>query len=190
MILLMEGFDRTGKTTLGTMLADELHLPVCHFGVPPVEPRACFDYFRHGLADAQKAYPAGYVLDRFHLSNAVYGPLLGGGILDEHDYRLLDYHLANMQATLILMCDKPHTLQERLQQEDEEVIRGLTVAQVGEMQNQFGMLFDQSQVPYKSSFTLRQFVDEGGVRTAQFRELVSALFKRQQQVEFLRSMME
>lgn len=69
MLLVIEGGDKTGKTTLAKALAKTYNLEYHHFGPPGPDPmKEYIDFFR-GLKGPG-------VCDRYFIGNLVYGPLL------------------------------------------------------------------------------------------------------------------
>lgn len=76
--IIIEGCDRTGKTTLAKRLAKELNLPYRHFGPPPKDvPRRWQQQFQK-MSYAEEivrmqSQPAVY--DRFLIGEAVYSPI-------------------------------------------------------------------------------------------------------------------
>lgn len=69
MLIVIEGGDKTGKSTLARALAKTYHLDYHHFGPPGPDPmKEYVDFFR-GLKGPG-------VCDRFFIGNLVYGPLL------------------------------------------------------------------------------------------------------------------
>lgn len=68
-MIIIEGADAVGKTTLAKRLAEKLGYEYRHMTKPPEG----FDYF-YGFTDAVKS---GVVQDRFHLGQLVYGAKLG-----------------------------------------------------------------------------------------------------------------
>lgn len=69
MLLVIEGGDKTGKTTLAKALAKTYHLDYHHFGPPGPDPMKEYVDFFKGLKSQG-------VCDRFFIGNLVYGPLL------------------------------------------------------------------------------------------------------------------
>lgn len=75
MIIIIEGPDGAGKTTLAHKLATCLNLKYHHEGPPPVD----IPPLDHYLGVLEKYRHCSVVIDRFALGERVYGPALRGG---------------------------------------------------------------------------------------------------------------
>ena len=71
MFIIIEGADKTGKTTLANAIVKGLGCKYVHFGKPQKYPAT--EYAEYALATNGNV-----VLDRFYLGELVYGPLLRG----------------------------------------------------------------------------------------------------------------
>src|SRR4051812_40343820 len=71
MSFVLEGPDGAGKSTLALTLAREYGLTIDHFG-PPKQPP--LREYLHWLIQ-RDSWPHRRVIDRFHLGEAVYGPV-------------------------------------------------------------------------------------------------------------------
>ena len=74
-IVVLEGPDGSGKTTLAHQIQDRYGHAYRHEGPPPAGRPALFYYYER-LVDADAAAPV--ILDRFALGERVYGPVLRG----------------------------------------------------------------------------------------------------------------
>lgn len=173
MILLIEGINCTGKSSLAAAVSEATGLPILKFNVPP---EAAYAHFRDGLIARFKANPH-FIIDRCHLSNAAYQGMLGGGVMNASEYLRIDNLLREMGAWLFLMVDEPALIAERLllrtgrQDQAETLVRH----QIGDIQNRFVALFDRSSIEQKGSFTLPQYLTAEGDQTEQFRRLVDQM---------------
>lgn len=81
-VIVLEGPDGGGKTTLARAIAHELGYAVRHEGPPPVDREELFEYYVGRLTGhlASTFMEPGLVLDRFALGERVYG-----AILRDHD---------------------------------------------------------------------------------------------------------
>lgn len=74
MIVILEGVDKAGKTTLAEKLKEELHWPIVHFGKPGPRPADEYIVFLKELKDKD------VICDRFFVGQFVYGPLFRGSV--------------------------------------------------------------------------------------------------------------
>lgn len=71
-MIIIEGADGVGKSTLANRLSEKLGWPIHHMGVPDPD----FDYMG-GYLEKIVEYGPRCILDRFHLGAFVYGTILG-----------------------------------------------------------------------------------------------------------------
>lgn len=97
MIIVVEGCDKTGKTSLCAELSRCTGVPVKKFG-PPSD-RVLGEYF--------EAVDSGhdFVADRFHLGELVYAPIYRGYVPDPALVERLEDRLVARGALLVLMED-------------------------------------------------------------------------------------
>ena len=72
--IIIEGPDGAGKTALALTLCKSLSMGYHHEGPPP----ANIDRYGHYMS-VLRSFEQSTVIDRFHLGEAIYGPLLRGG---------------------------------------------------------------------------------------------------------------
>lgn len=106
-MIIVEGADNVGKTTLCEALCKATSLPYAHLSRPPVG----FDHLGGYVSNITPR-----VQDRWHLSALVYGMMLGTGrwpIRDE--YALIQRYLEWAGAiTILLIADEPSWLSAKL----------------------------------------------------------------------------
>lgn len=103
-IVVIEGPDGAGKTTLAGLIARELRYEVRHEGPPPPD-RPPLQHYLERLYDAalSLAVCRGIVLDRFALGERVYGPILrGDDRLGAEGWRVVRRELDGARAYRIL----------------------------------------------------------------------------------------
>jgi len=102
-VVVIEGCDKTGKSTLAGLLAKDLGWPVVKMNQPRtpgphVAAQECLD-----VLGAQKGP---FIADRFHLGESVYGPIYRGTLpMDHVDMRLIETRLQARGCLLVLMTD-------------------------------------------------------------------------------------
>lgn len=72
MLIVIEGVDKAGKSTLANKLSELLSWPVVHFGKPGPDPALEYIKFLQDLGTKN------IICDRFYAGELVYGPLLRG----------------------------------------------------------------------------------------------------------------
>jgi thymidylate kinase len=112
-VVVLEGCDGTGKTTLATALATKHGYTVMHFGRTP------------GTIDLAERYrsvlsrPGRIVLDRSFISELVYGPLrYGRSRLSVTAAAELALQVADRRGVLIHLTGRPDEIAARLQARD------------------------------------------------------------------------
>lgn len=147
MFIIIEGADKTGKTTLANAITEKFGSKYVHFGKP--KKHAATEYIEYALAMNENL-----VLDRFYLGELVYGPLLRGkAAVDDVEFATIERVLRKKQAILIQTTTDVTLANKRLlvSTQDEAVntdqntlaIKGF--AEVGKRSNiQHHILYDGS----------------------------------------------
>jgi hypothetical protein len=95
MFIIIEGADKTGKTTLSNAIIEKFGSKYVHFGKPKKHPAT--EYAEYALENN-----GNLVLDRFYLGELVYGPLLRGKAgIDDVEFATIERILRKKQAILI-----------------------------------------------------------------------------------------
>jgi thymidylate kinase len=157
MIILIEGFSCTGKSSLAQVFSKELDIPVVHFGIPPTEDIYDWFFYQFDLAVTKNRH---LIIDRFHLSNFAYRDAVGGGVLTNAEWFKLDEMLASFDTCLLLLCDDPFCIQDRLQKrEKQDRANQMDRWQIGEIQQRFFEAMRMSQIDSKGSYQFSQFIN-------------------------------
>ena len=135
MLIVIEGCDGVGKTTLVEMLVEALansesSLVVEHRGVPE---RSVHDEYVGSIDHYQAGQGADVVCDRWHWGELVYGPLYRGkSLLGRPGRKIVDDALITRGAIIVYMTQDRDTLYERLYREEgrETYLRREDVADV------------------------------------------------------------
>ena len=113
--VVLEGVDRSGKSTIAGRLSD-LHYHVIHCPYRP----SYEDMYQHYRELIQQApYPV--VFDRSFIAEAVYGPILrGASRLSSHEFEELLRLLAAKNFAVCYLREQSHILWDRLLQTPHE----------------------------------------------------------------------
>lgn len=137
-VVVVEGCDKTGKSSLASALHGALGWPVWKFGQPEGDP--AMEYVR-----ALSREPGPFVADRFHLGESVYGPIYRGTPpLPKHVNEAIEEMLLDRGALLVLMVDDPDSIARRFKSEGEGFAK---VEHVGAIVEQFDRLWLRSRLP-------------------------------------------
>jgi len=167
-IFLIEGCDRTGKTTLATRLSHDMEIPALHFGVPPDD---VYSHFVNSLWDVMQQ-SRNFIVDRLHLSNRAYNGVHGGGVLSPSEWFEIDRLVADSGGWLLMLVDNPYGVVQRMREEGDF---RLTPHQIGDIQNQFNRGFEYSIVEPKGVFELPLLLTKEGEKTLLYQDLVNKM---------------
>ena len=114
MLVIIEGADKTGKTTLAKALAAKLGWKYEHFSAPGKDP--AFEY-----ADFLLNLKRPTVCDRFYVGELVYGPLLRGKSLMTRTQILTIERLCRFRAAILIhAAPKPDIMMDLFDRSSEE----------------------------------------------------------------------
>ena len=172
MIILLDGLNCTGKSTLATAFSERLQIPVVKFNVPGPDPYTEFsERLQAAVADVRH-----FIVDRLHLSNYAYNGWLGGGVLNPVEWAKIDQLISEQTAVLYWMVDTPHAIEQRLMERQgrndgaERLDRGWLAT----IHDRFEEAYRRSTILNKGSFMLPQFIQDEQP-TAQFLENLRVL---------------
>ena len=99
MIVIIEGADKTGKTTLAKKLAADLGWRYEHFGAPAKGSRAADQYLNY-LKNLKRPT----IIDRFHIGETIYGKLLRGeSQVNDQEMTVLNRWINKLNGMVVLM---------------------------------------------------------------------------------------
>jgi thymidylate kinase len=124
MHIILEGIDKSGKTTLAKYLSKELNMPIQKVSAPKIDP---FIEYVNLLIDTK--IPT--IFDRFHIGEMVYGPIKRGKSQLDFRKRAIVEMLMNGLETYNIYCDGPVNVIARRFVEDKEDY--LTVDEIPEV---------------------------------------------------------
>lgn len=119
-MIILEGIDKTGKTTLANKLRDEYGYEIVKTSQPKKKEHPYVEYVRKILSIRTSRV----VFDRLHLGELVYGPVKRGkSLIDEKMLFNINSLLSLHGATIIYCHDKPEIIKERFSQEKEDYLQ-------------------------------------------------------------------
>lgn len=119
MIVVIEGADGTGKTTLARAVTDRLGAAYLHAGPPELHPLVSYTAPLEPLADRIDV-----VCDRWHLGELVYGPLYRGGPgLTDCQFGAVEDYLLAKGAVLVHCTGRSRDIARRLDQRGEDFLQ-------------------------------------------------------------------
>lgn len=124
MLIIIEGCDGAGKTTLAERLVNRLeqHRPttLLHRGPIKDDPLVEYELPLDGYRPLRDQH---VVCDRWHVGEAIYGPLLRGvSVLRPPDRRHIELFLQSRGALVVLMTQTPEEIRRRLAQRGEALL--------------------------------------------------------------------
>lgn len=115
--IVIDGMDKTGKSTLVRYLSEKLNLPVKKFSAPEGDP---FLEYVHFLSSTQQPH----IIDRFYLSELAYGPVMRGkSQINENQKAFLEGALLGMNALCIYAWDHVPLIKARFIADGETFIK-------------------------------------------------------------------
>lgn len=116
MLIIIEGADKTGKTTLAQEISKRLGYKYVHFGVPGPSPA---DEYAKFLIDLKEPT----VCDRFFYGEMIYGPLLRGRSLIKPLQRTVIERLCRSKSAVLIHAKTPLAIvSERLRLMGDDII--------------------------------------------------------------------
>lgn len=179
MIILIDGVNCTGKSTLAKQFSEDLNWPILKFNVPP---ESAYEHFslRIGLMTDAGLEEGHFIIDRCHLSNWAYCGMLGGGVLDGSEWNRVDDLLRRHKTWLFLLVDDPFAIEARLQQREgrEDGANSLKRHELASLQQRFTEAMAMSRIEVKGQFTLMQLLDpETGEPTNHYYQLLEQILR-------------
>lgn len=139
-VIILEGVDKTGKSTLAKDLSALTGYPVVHLSVPPED----VDYEKH-LISLIAFHPDGVIFDRFHLGDYVYAGLTREEpALSPRGFVNVERHLANRSAVIVYCWAELKDLQRRFVEDGETLIPS---SEISRLQARYVSILKTSELP-------------------------------------------
>ncbi|WP_455950084.1 hypothetical protein [Eubacterium sp.] len=145
MIIILEGFDTTGKSNLAHYLVHKLKLGYMH-NMPCYSTQLQKDFI-----NIIQAVGEGVVIDRFHLSDIVYGKIVCEHIrMNDFEIEQLERLLLNKKVVFIHCTARLKIVRDRYQKENNKYVpRTLIMQCLEEYNRQFDRLRNKGFRVYK-----------------------------------------
>lgn len=141
-VIVVEGVDKTGKTSLANGLSEILGWPIKKFSQPKPGKSAAAEYMD---AVGPCGVPGPFIADRFHLGESVYGPIYRKTEpMHVHDHRMIERALVERGCLLVLMTDSPDVIVQRFLDLGEDFAKA---EHVEEIVKRFDELWLESRLP-------------------------------------------
>ena len=144
MIIMLEGPDLAGKTTLAKMIRRRIKNSVIVHRGPPTG-----TWDDEYLKPLQEMYETGgaYILDRWHWGETIYGPILRGrSIVDDDALEVIETWCTEHGVTRVLLMPSYELLRKRWEQQGDELVTSLT--QLMQIAGEY------QRLPYDTRFTV------------------------------------
>ncbi len=139
--IIIEGLDKTGKSTLARYLSDRLGLPIKKFSAPEKDKDPTPEYIFF-LANAERS-----IIDRCYMSEMAYGPVMRGGSWIDQRMQTVVEEVAKRRGTTGVYCfADERALAERFVKDKEEF---LPIEKAVEVQKNFERAVDASLLDWK-----------------------------------------
>ena len=116
--IVIEGLDKTGKSTLARFLSERLGMPIKKFSNPGAGEDAAVEYAEF-IVSSQAC-----VVDRMHLSEMAYGPVMRGeSTVDENVQRVIEGLLAKRGSVGVYCSAEYDDLVARFKADGEDFIK-------------------------------------------------------------------
>lgn len=145
-MLICEGMNGVGKTTLARIISEELNLEYVHDDRSLNTTKPGLLYYLEKIEEIQKKGKPNYVYDRFHLGEMVYPVLKGGGRwpIEAWEQQIIEYMLLQLGAVLI-RCEASIKFIYNKYESGKETF--ITFEQVPQEQQLFDVAFSGSLLP-------------------------------------------
>lgn len=133
-ILIIEGCDKTGKTSLAQMLHRMTGAHVIKVSQPTTDDP--LEEYRQHVNKLEYARYNFTIFDRFHLGEFVYGPIFRKATPNPFRAGRLEYDLARLCASVVLMEDTAEQIKARFAEHGEDFAQAQHVDEILERYEQ------------------------------------------------------
>lgn len=137
--IILEGLDRTGKTTLAQHLSKELKMPIKKFSAPTINPFG--EYCEFVLHETTP-----HIIDRCYLSEIAYGPVKrGGSYIKALDQKIFEILCLYKGVKGIYCSDNKESIETRFKLVGESYI---TPDEIKPIQINYDLAIERSLLPW------------------------------------------
>ena len=170
-VLVIEGVNCTGKSTLAKLFSDRTGLEIVKFGVAPKQNP--FRYFAANILQAAQRNE-NFIIDRCHLSNYAYQEMQDSGVMAIPYWQMIDKELARLHAWLFLLTDDVFQIEQRMQERRKgDGADGWDRPRIALVQRRFEEAFEMSRLEPRGQFSLPLFISADGQPTPQFEDVLT-----------------
>ena len=142
-IIILEGCDKTGKSTLAKKLSKQLGYKVVHLGVP--KPKGHFQKLEKLIQDN----PDGIIFDRFHWGDRVYtGITAKKRALTPPEFFRIKQMLGRRETVVIYCHSSQILIRRRFIEDGEELIRMKEISTILNRYNQMLVMSNLEIIKY------------------------------------------
>lgn len=116
MLIILEGLDKCGKTTLANYIVEKYNFKYIHFGQPK---KNAFDEYMEFLNEITK--DENYVIDRFHLGEPTYGVVYRKkSSINKGQLAKIEKRINELDGILIYCYDSVDNIEKRFIEDKED----------------------------------------------------------------------
>lgn len=141
--VIIEGLDKTGKSTLAKFLSEKTGLPIKKFRNPSPTEDPAVEYIEFITMSSP------HIIDRMHLSEMAYGPVLRGeSCIDKRIQAVIERLLLKQNSIGIYCYSDIETLKNRFKEDNEDLIEPNQIVEIEENFKKALSTSEMQWIPY------------------------------------------